>query len=85
MTKLVKSFNGVVVSSGKMDKTIQVEVKRIVPHYKYGKNIKKTSKFLVHDENNESKVGDSVIIRSCRPKSKSKYFELDNNLSQREN
>jgi small subunit ribosomal protein S17 len=84
MSKLIKSFNGTVVSAGKIDKTVTVNVNRIVTHSKYGKSIKKTSRFLVHDESNRCKTGDNVTIISCRPLSKLKSFKIDKVLSDKE-
>ena len=81
MSKLIKSFRGTVVQAGTMDKTVRVNVERIVTHPKYGKAIKKTSKFLVHDEENQCNLGDVVSIVSCRPISKLKSFKIQEVLS----
>jgi small subunit ribosomal protein S17 len=70
-----KRFVGVVVSD-KMDKTRVVVVERRVPHPLYKKVIKRRSKFYVHDENNESHVGDKVLIEESRPISKLKRWTL---------
>ena len=70
-----KRFVGVVVSD-KMDKTRVVVVERRVPHPLYKKVIKRRSKFYVHDENNESHVGDKVLIEESRPISKLKRWRL---------
>ncbi len=59
-----------------MQKTISVSVSRVVKHPKYGKYMKKTSVFKAHDEKNESKMGDRVLIRESRPLSKTKRWEL---------
>lgn len=64
------------VVSNKMQKTISVSVSRVVKHEKYGKYMKKTSVFKAHDEKNESKIGDRVLIRESRPLSKTKRWEL---------
>ncbi|MEM1295089.1 MAG: 30S ribosomal protein S17, partial [Verrucomicrobiota bacterium] len=64
------------VVSNKMDKTIVVEVERRVPHPKFKKIIKRSSKFYVHDEENKAVVGDKVEIVECRPLSKSKRWTL---------
>ncbi len=64
------------VVSDKMDKTIVVAVKRQVKHPIYGKFIKKTSKFLAHDERNEARVGDTVRIMETRPLSRRKRWRL---------
>ncbi len=66
---------GVVVSD-KMDKTIVVKIERNVPHPLYKKVVKLTSKFKVHDENNEAGIGDTVEIAETRHLSKDKYFRL---------
>jgi small subunit ribosomal protein S17 len=49
---------------------------RVVRHPLYGKFIRRTSKILVHDENNECRVGDTVTIAECRPLSKRKAWRL---------
>jgi small subunit ribosomal protein S17 len=59
-----------------MDKTVSVLVERLVKHPVYGKYIKRSTKFLVHDENNVCNEGDVVSITSCRPYSKLKSFKL---------
>ena len=64
------------VISNKMDKTASVLVERLVKHPVYGKYIKRSTKFLVHDENNQCQEGDVVSIASCRPLSKNKTFRL---------
>jgi small subunit ribosomal protein S17 len=66
---------GMVVSD-KMNKTIVVEVERRVPHPRFKKIIRKTSKFYAHDENEQAKVGDKVLISECRPLSKLKRWNL---------
>ena len=72
---LRKEKIGVVVSD-KMEKSIVVMVERRVKHPKYGKFLKKTSKFMAHDENNESHTGDTVRIAESRPLSKDKCWRL---------
>ena len=71
----VRTVTGRVVSN-KMDKTASVLVERLVKHPVYGKYVKRSTKFLVHDENNECQEGDIVSIASCRPISKNKTFKL---------
>lgn len=71
----VRTVTGRVVSN-KMDKTVSVLVERLVKHPVYGKYIKRSTKFLVHDENNQCQEGDVVSISSCRPISKNKTFRL---------
>ncbi|HRN38004.1 MAG: 30S ribosomal protein S17 [Flavobacteriales bacterium] len=65
-----------IVSSDKMDKSITVTVERRVKHAKYGKFIKRTSKFMAHDENGDAHVGDTVRIAETRPMSKTKRWRL---------
>lgn len=64
------------VTSNKMDKTIVVKVERRVKHPIYGKYVKKSSKFVAHDENNECGIGDTVQIMETRPLSKRKRWRL---------
>ncbi len=66
---------GVVVSN-KMNKSIVVLVERKVMHTKYGKFVKKTTRFTAHDENNDSNNGDMVRIAETRPLSKTKCWRL---------
>ena len=65
-----------VVTSNKMDKTITVSVERKVKHPIYGKFVKKTTKFMAHDEKNECSIGDTVRIMEARPLSKNKCWRL---------
>lgn len=74
-TAKAKTLTGKVVSN-KMQKTIAVAVERFVPHPTYGKYQRRTTKFLVHDENNESREGDVVTIEPCRPLSRHKSWRL---------
>ena len=64
------------VVSDKMDKTAVVAIEDNVMHAKYGKVVKRTVKFKVHDENNECNVGDKVSIMETRPLSKDKRWRL---------
>jgi small subunit ribosomal protein S17 len=64
------------VVSNKMDKSITVVVERKVKHPIYGKFIKRTTKLHAHDETNQCNEGDYVVIRECRPLSKSKNWML---------
>jgi small subunit ribosomal protein S17 len=64
------------VVSDKMDKTIAVSIERLVKHPTYGKYIRRTTKVLAHDENNEAKEGDMVAIKPCRPMSRRKAWML---------
>ena len=65
-----------VVTSDKMQKSIVVSVERKVKHPKYGKFVKKTTKFVAHDENNDCNEGDTVKIMETRPLSKNKNWRL---------
>lgn len=71
-----KTRVGVVVSD-KMNKTIVVEVERRVPHPQFKKIIRKTSKFYAHDEQEQAKTGDKVLISETRPMSKLKRWNLE--------
>ena len=72
---LRKERIGIVVSN-KMDKSIVVAVARKEKHPMYGKFVKKTTKFVAHDEKNECSVGDTVRIMETRPLSKTKNWRL---------
>ena len=72
---LRKERIGVVVSN-KMDKSIVILVERKVKHPKYGKFVKKSPKFMAHDEKNEANMGDTVRIMETRPLSKNKCWRL---------
>lgn len=63
------------------DKTATVVVERRVMHPKYHKTVKRFKKYLVHDENNQLKVGDLIVAVECRPMSKNKTFELKSVMS----
>lgn len=64
------------VTSNKMEKTITVTVERKVKHPIYGKFLKKTTKFMAHDEKNECSIGDVVKIMETRPLSKNKCWRM---------
>jgi small subunit ribosomal protein S17 len=66
---------GLVVSD-KMDKTIVVEVTSVRPHAEYKKIVRRTTRLKAHDENNEARIGDTVLVRECRPLSKDKTWRL---------
>lgn len=70
-----RTVSGHVVSD-KMDKTITVLVERLVRHPMYGKYMKRSSKFHVHDAENVAKTGDTVEIKASRPYSKTKCWSL---------
>jgi len=65
-----------VVTSDKSSKTRRVEIQRRIRHPLYGKYVRRKTVCHVHDEQNESKLGDTVEIRECPPKSKLKRWEL---------
>ena len=65
-----------VVTSNKMDTSMTVAVERKIMHTKYGKFLKTTKKYHAHDEANDAKVGDKVIIMETRPLSKLKRWRL---------
>jgi small subunit ribosomal protein S17 len=73
--KTARTLTGKVVSS-KMDKSITVVVERVVKHPTYGKYVRRTTKLLAHDENNECNEGDTVAIAQCRPLSRRKSWTL---------
>ena len=64
------------VVSDKMDKTVSVAIERKIKHPTYGKYIRRTSKVMAHDENNDCKTGDRVAISECRPMSKNKAWQV---------
>jgi small subunit ribosomal protein S17 len=70
-----RTLTGRVVSN-KMQKTIAVEIERLIKHPEYGKYVRRTTKVLAHDENNESREGDTVTIAPCRPLSRRKSWRL---------
>jgi len=65
-----------VVTSNKMEKSIVVSIERKVKHGLYGKFVKKTSKFVAHDQDNTCNEGDTVKIIETRPMSKNKNWRL---------
>lgn len=70
-----KPFSGV-VTSDKMDKSRVVTVERLVKHERYGKYTKRRTKLMFHDEKNESRLGDTVLVIPSRPHSANKRFDL---------
>ncbi len=72
---LRKERTGLVVSD-KMDKSITVVIERKEKHPIYGKFLKRTKKFIAHDENNDCNIGDTVKITETRPLSKNKRWRL---------
>ena len=70
-----KSRVGIVTSAGR-DKTVTVEIKRSTRHRRYDKIVRTSSKFHVHDEQNDARIGDQVMIEETRPLSKTKRWRL---------
>ena len=64
------------VVSDRMDKTVVVSIERLVKHPTYGRYVRKRSKFKVHDEKNECKVGDVIRFMETRPISKDKRWRF---------
>ena len=65
-----------IVASDKMDKTVVVKVESRTKHPLYGKITTSSKKFKAHDENNEAKIGDKVLIMETRPLSKDKRWRV---------
>ena len=82
-SKKIKTLTGTVVSD-KMNKTAVVLLERKVKHPKYGKYIKKSTKYKIHDNENKCKIGDIVTITEVRPISKEKSWELVDILGSKE-
>jgi small subunit ribosomal protein S17 len=72
-----------IVTSAKMEKTIVVEVQRLVKHYKYRRVVRISKKFYAHDEQRRAKTGDTVRIVASRPLSKLKRWRLKEVLTQK--
>ena len=70
-----KTRSGVVVSD-KMDKTVSVRVERAFPHPVYGKIVRRSKKYLAHDERNEARAGDRVLLMETRPLSRHKRWRV---------
>ena len=64
------------VVSDKMDKTVVVAVERIVAHPLYGRRMKRTQRFMAHNEDNQARVGDRVRLMETRPLSKRKRWRV---------
>ena len=65
-----------IVTSNRMNKTIVVKTQRLVKHPRYGKYVKRWTKFWAHDEDNLANVGDRVLIQETKPLSKKKRWRL---------
>ena len=74
-TTKARQLTGRVVS-GKMDKTVTVLVERQVMHPVIGKVVSRSKKYHAHNEGNDAKVGDKVVIEECRPISKTKAWKV---------
>jgi len=70
-----KSRTGIVVSD-KMDKTVVVQVSRLVRHPVYGKTVRRRNRFKAHDEKNACRLGDKVLIIETRPLSRDKRWRV---------
>lgn len=81
MTK--KQRSGIVVSD-KMDKTVVVQVERVVAHPLYGKSLRRRRRYKAHDETNVCRLGDRVMIEETRPLSKQKHWRIVRLLERRE-
>jgi small subunit ribosomal protein S17 len=74
-TKVIRTLIGKVVSDAR-DKTVTIMIERRVKHPLYGKIVKKFTKYQAHDENNQYKIGDMVLIMETKPVSKSKSWAV---------
>lgn len=70
-----QKLKGVVVSD-RMNKTRVIEVGRTIRHPLYHKRLRRQSRIFVHDESNESHMGDTILAVACRPLSRHKYFRI---------
>ncbi|MFZ2330586.1 MAG: 30S ribosomal protein S17 [Atribacterota bacterium] len=77
-----KSITGIVVSNA-MDKSVVIEVTNTVSHKLYKKRIRRSSRFMAHDEKNICDIGDKVRIKSTRPLSKRKRWEVEEIIQKR--
>jgi len=73
--KQKRTLEGLVVSD-KMDKTVVVSVQRLTPHPLYGRVLRRSSKYKAHDETNDVRAGDRVVITECKPLSKDKSWRV---------
>ncbi|TNE88626.1 MAG: 30S ribosomal protein S17 [Deltaproteobacteria bacterium] len=70
-----RSVTGIVISD-RMDKTITVQVTRLVKHPRYRKYVKRSKNYKAHDETNQCRINDTVVIEECRPLSKTKRWTV---------
>ena len=73
-----------IITSDKMDKTVVVTVERLEKHPVFKKYIRKRTTFKAHDDKNECRMGDKVLIRECRPLSKDKCWRVVNIVERQE-
>ena len=74
--KSIKRELSGIITSDKMEKSVVVTVERLEKHPVFKKYIRRRMKFKAHDEKNECKMGDKVLIRECRPLSKDKCWRV---------
>jgi len=75
-TKLARKTKVGSVISNKMDKSVVIQVDRLIRHKLYGKYIRKRVKYMADDPNNICNIGDVVLIEECRPLSKNKRWRV---------
>ena len=75
MSEVKRTQQGRVVSD-KMDKTVVVQTEKMVMHPMYKKFVRRRVKYKVHDENNDARMGDTVLIEETRPLSRSKRWKI---------
>ncbi len=75
-TKLARKTKVGSVVSNKMDKSVVIQVERLIRHKLYGKYIRKSVKYMADDPNNVCNIGDVVLIEECRPLSKNKRWRV---------
>jgi small subunit ribosomal protein S17 len=78
-----RTKKGIIVST-KMNKTVLVQVDRMVPHAKYGKPYRVSKRIPAHVDNDKLTIGDVVTIRESRPLSKTKHWIVENESGQKE-
>jgi len=78
-----KTLTGTVISD-RMDKSVVVSVERLVKHPVYEKYVRRRAKFMAHDEKNECRIGDRVLITETRPLSRRKRFKVSQILEKAE-
>jgi small subunit ribosomal protein S17 len=76
----LREFQGI-ITSDKRDKTVTIQVDTMVRHPVYKKFVKRTSRFSAHDEANEYKEGDTVVVQECKPFSKTKTWRVIRKVS----